>query len=104
MPYVHVNNVCVGIPPCGENNGWRRIAFLNMSDNTQMCPSALGQITSPVRSCGRPRAIGCFGEFWSTGGTEYSQVCGRIIAYASTLTWSTMVLMELISSLSMLLA
>ena len=71
-----------GIPPCGEDNGWRRIAFLNMSDDSQTCPSALGLITSPVRTCGRPsNALGCFGEFWSAADTEYSKVCGRIIAY-----------------------
>ena len=67
--------------PCGSN-GWRRIAFLNTSDDTQVCPAALGEITSPVRSCGRPTInYGCFGELWSTGDAEYSQVCGRIIAY-----------------------
>ena len=54
-----------------------------MSDDTQTCPSALGLITSPVRTCGRPSnaTLGCFGELWSTGDTEYSQVCGQIIAY-----------------------
>ena len=69
------------IPPCGEN-GWRRIAFLNTSDDTQECPPSLGEITSPVRSCGRPsNDVGCYGDLWSTGDSEYSQVCGQIIAF-----------------------
>ena len=73
--------VYADIPPCGEN-GWHRIAFLNMSDDTQMCPSVFSEITSPVRSCGRPsNAVGCYADYWSTGDTEYSQVCGRIVAY-----------------------
>ena len=57
-----------------------------MSDDSQTCPSALNLITSPVRSCGRPGALGCFGEFWSTGDTEYNRVCGRIIAYQDSTT------------------
>ena len=38
---------------CGSI-GWRRVAYLNMSDPTQTCPPAWELITTPRRSCARP--------------------------------------------------
>ena len=38
---------------CG-GPGWRRAAYLNMSDPTQTCPPAWELITTPGRSCARP--------------------------------------------------
>ena len=37
----------------GSNGtGWRRIAFMNMTDSSDICPLNLTMYTSPVRSCG----------------------------------------------------
>lgn len=71
--------------PCGCGApGWRRVAYLNMSDVSQNCPGSWSLITDPKRSCGRPsNASGntCFSAFFSTQGITYSRVCGRIIGY-----------------------
>ena len=37
---------------CG-GSGWRRVAYLNMSDPSQQCPSVWQEITTPHRVCGR---------------------------------------------------
>ena len=68
---------------CG-GPGWRRAAYLNMSDPTQTCPPAWELITIPRRSCSRPSNAGdrsCFSAMFPTQGIQYSQVCGRIIGY-----------------------
>ena len=65
---------------CGGSTGWRRVAYLNMSDPSQQCPSAWQEITTPHRVCGR-RSSGCVGVNYSTGSVQYNQVCGRIIGY-----------------------
>ena len=73
------------IRPCGCGGpGWRRAAYLNMSDPTQTCPPAWELITSPRRSCARPSNAGrrtCYSAMFPTQGIQYSQVCGRIIGY-----------------------
>ena len=48
---------------CGGSTGWRRVAYLNMSDPSHQCPSVWKEIT------------------YSTGSEQYDQVCGRIIGY-----------------------
>ena len=68
---------------CG-GPGWRRAAYLNMSDPTQTCPPAWELITTPRRSCARPSNAGsrtCYSAMFPTQGIQYSQVCGRIIGY-----------------------
>ena len=68
---------------CG-GRGWRRAAYLNMSDPTQTCPPAWELITTPRRSCARPSSAGlrsCYLAMFPTQGIQYSQVCGRIIGY-----------------------
>ena len=75
------------IPCSGE--GWTRIAYLNMTDPAQRCPSSLTQYTQAgKRACfrrgyisrysGRPS---CDSVTYSNPQTEYSKVCGRIIGY-----------------------
>ena len=68
---------------CDGSSTWTRVAFLNMSDLNQVCPSNWITISSPVRTCGRGRTSsrGCNSVFYSTFGLTYSRVCGRIIAY-----------------------
>ena len=53
---------------CGGSTGWRRVAYLNMSDPSQQCPSAWREITSPHRVCGRRSTSGsCDGVNYTTG-------------------------------------
>ena len=67
---------------CGGSTDWRRVAYLNMSDPSQQCPSVWQEITTPHRVCGR-RSTGasCEGLNYTTGSEQYDQVCGRIIGY-----------------------
>ena len=67
---------------CGGSTGWRRVAYLNMSDSSQQCPSAWREYTTPHRVCGRrSTAESCEGLNYTTGSEQYNQVCGRIIGY-----------------------
>ena len=78
-------NIGPGYGACGCGGpGWRRAAYLNMSDPTQTCPPAWELITTPRRSCARPSSAGgltCYSAMFPTQGVQYSQVCGRIIGY-----------------------
>ena len=68
---------------CDGPSGWARVAFLNMSDPNQVCPSNWTTISTPVRTCGKVRKneTSCDSVFYSTFGLTYSRVCGRIMAY-----------------------
>lgn len=69
---------------CGDST-WTRVAFLNRSDPTQVCPGDLTTYTSPVRACGRGplgNSANCVGTTYPAP-RIYSRVCGRIIAYQS---------------------
>ena len=67
---------------CDGSTGWRRVAYLNMSDSSQQCPSVWQEITTPHRVCGRNSTAGsCEGVNYTTGSEQYDQVCGRIIGY-----------------------
>ena len=65
---------------------WSQIAYLNMTDPLQQCPSAAAwreNITQGVRVCRRPSSSHnmCHGTFYSSGGRTYTKVCGRVIGY-----------------------
>ena len=67
---------------CGGSTGWRRVAYLNMSNPSQQCPCVWQEITTPHRVCGRRSTrASCEGLTYSTGSEQYDQVCGRIIGY-----------------------
>ena len=70
------------VPQCG-NGLWYRVAYLNVSDSTQECPSNWNQIDTPIKACGRPTSTGvrCLGEYFPTRGLQYGKVCGRVIGY-----------------------
>ena len=71
--------------PCG-GSGWRRSAYLNMSDSSQQCPSVWQEITTPHRVCGRRSTSATYeGLTYSTGSEQYDQVCGRIIGISITM-------------------
>ena len=69
---------------CGEGQ-WHQVAYLNMSDPSQQCPSAWREYNeSGLRTCIHIRpesSVGsCPGTFYMTG-QQYSKVCGRAIGY-----------------------
>ena len=67
---------------CGSGGGWTRLAYLDMSDATQNCPSGFRLYQSGgVRACGRPATSGgsCVSVQFPSNGISYSQVCGRVL-------------------------
>ena len=69
---------------CGSGGGWTRLAYLDMSDATENCPSGFKLYKSGgVRACGRATSSGgsCTSVKFPSNGISYSQVCGRIVGY-----------------------
>ena len=70
---------------CGTlTGGWMRVAFLDMTNSSHLCPSGLMERNdSPnTRTCVRNKASGgCSSVELSTASIQYSDVCGRITAY-----------------------
>ena len=65
---------------CGPGQ-WYRVAYLNMRDPTQTCPSPWRQYNaSGVRACGRT-GTNCYSVYYPSNGRQYSRVCGRVIGY-----------------------
>ena len=62
---------------------WTRMAYLNMTDSSQTCPSAWATVNTPVRACGRQLSNhgSCNSVFYSSNRLSYTQVCGRINGY-----------------------
>ena len=73
--------VGVGVP-CG-GPGWRRVVFLNMTNSSHVCPAGLNLTTYSRRTCGRAHSgwHSCSSTTFSVGGSQYSRVCGRALAY-----------------------
>uniref|UniRef100_A0A1X7TVY3 Fibrinogen C-terminal domain-containing protein n=1 Tax=Amphimedon queenslandica TaxID=400682 RepID=A0A1X7TVY3_AMPQE len=68
---------------CGSGGGWTRLAYLDMTDATQNCPSGL-RLYQPggVRACGRTNSSGvCASVQFPSNGISYSQICGRVTGY-----------------------
>ena len=70
-------------PGSCNGTGWTRVALLNMTDPNEVCPSSFSMLTSPVRGCRRPSAsAGCDAVLFNIVPVQdYSEVCGRILAY-----------------------
>ena len=72
-------------PPCscGGAGDWTRVAYLNMSDPNQQCPSNWNLIMTPFKGCGRLSANShsCDSVVYPVNGRTYSSVCGRLHAY-----------------------
>ena len=69
---------------CGSGGGWTRLAYLDMSNATQNCPSGFRLYQSGgVRACGRPatNSGSCVSVQFPSNGISYSQVCGRVVGY-----------------------
>ena len=63
---------------CGRSTGWKRVAYLNMSDPSQQCPSVWQEITTPFRVC-RRRSVrcSCEGPTYTTGSILIRMVPSR---------------------------
>ena len=68
---------------CGSGVGWTRLAYLDMTDATQNCPSGFRLYQSGgVRACGRQNSgAGCVSVTFPSNGISYSQICGRVTGY-----------------------
>ena len=75
---------------CGSGGGWTRLAYLDMTDATQNCPSGFRLYQSGgVRACGRNTTFndtgsavaGCVSVQFPSNGISYSQICGRVTGY-----------------------
>ena len=68
---------------CGGTGGWRRVVFLNMTDPSHVCPEGLANTTYSRRTCGQAHSgfYNCSSTTFSVGGSQYSRVCGRALAY-----------------------
>ena len=69
---------------CNGTPGWRRVAFIDMTNASYNCPTGLNLMQScSKRTCGRSHTTprGCSSTTFSVGGLPYSRVCGRIRAY-----------------------
>ena len=68
---------------CGGTGGWRRVVFLNMTDPSHVCPEGLTLTNYSRRTCGGAHSgwRNCSSTTFSVGGSEYSRVCGRALAY-----------------------
>ena len=73
---------------CGKEGGWTRVAYLDMSDETQSCPNELNQYNA-IRACGRQNEEGscrcgdggCDSIKFSTLADSFSEVCGQVRGY-----------------------
>ena len=61
--YCEFNRQC----GCDGPSAWTRVAFLNMSDPNQVCPSKWTTISTPVRTCGKvERQLRLTSSFYSS--------------------------------------
>ena len=82
--YVNSRNIYCNMGElCGQDGGWTRIAYLDMSDSSQNCPSGLQElITGGIRVCRREgNSSGCRSNIFQTNGISYSQICGKVVGY-----------------------
>ena len=72
-----------GTYTCNGTPGWRRVAFINMTNTSYSCPAGLNLTSYSKRTCGRSHtsSVGCSSTTFSVGGLPYSRVCGRIRGY-----------------------
>ena len=79
--YVNSRNIYCNMGElCGQDGGWTRIAYLDMTEN---CPSGLQElITGGIRVCRRQgNSNGCRSNIFQTNGISYSQICGKVVGY-----------------------
>ena len=78
-----ISSVITSINICNGTPGWRRVAFINMTDTSYNCPTGLNLTSYSKRTCGRSHtnSFECSSTTFSVGGLPYSRVCGRIRGY-----------------------
>ena len=78
-----VESVIIGEYTCNGTPGWRRVAFINMTDTSYNCPTGLNLTSYSKRTCGRSHTTkrGYSSTTFSVGGLPYSHVWGRIRGY-----------------------
>ena len=74
----------MNIHVCGGTGGWRRVAYLDMTDPNTNCPS--GWRHNPVyprRTCSKVStgSLTCDSVFFPVSGGAYTAVCGRVKGY-----------------------
>ena len=79
--YCDMTRSCGGI-----TGGWMRVYELDMRDDSSQCPDDLELSTSPRRTCrieseGDDDSYICSSDIFMVNELEYSEVCGKIIAY-----------------------
>ena len=67
---------------CGDH-GWRRVAYLDMTDSHTTCPSGWQLTGYSKRTCGRVSTGSntCDSATFPVSGGQYNKICGRITAY-----------------------
>ena len=72
--YCHMDQLC------GVDESWTRVAFLNMTDPTESCPSGFKLYNhGNIRACGKDNS-GCLSTFFHPN-ISYTKVCGRVRGY-----------------------
>ena len=69
---------------CGSDEGWTRLAHIDMTDQTEDCPGGLRLYdVKGVRACGRRvnKQGSCDSIKYPSNGVQYNQVCGRARGY-----------------------
>ncbi len=76
--YCDMTRTCGGV-----TGGWMKVAELDMTDNSNQCPSTLTQrINSNKRTCViNSNSASCAPVIYSIDAVRYSKVCGKIKAY-----------------------
>ena len=76
--YCHMESLC------GSDEGWTRLAHIDMTATTEGCPGGLRLYeVNGVRACGRPvtGSGSCHSIQYPSHGIRYSEVCGRARGY-----------------------
>ena len=68
---------------CGEDGGWMRIAYMDMTNLDHKCPDGfyISIIPNQPRACQRNTIPGCTPVSYSAMEVEYTKVCGRVRGY-----------------------
>ena len=79
------NSLGISAPNCGPGL-WHHVAYLNMNDPAQQCPSAWREYNSGGhRACGRlQNNVGrgyCSSVNYTSNSRQYRKVCGQVIGY-----------------------
>ena len=73
---------------CGGTGGWKRVAYLDMTDPNNNCPSGWRLTRHSKRTCGKVSTgrLTCDSVFFPVSGGAYTRVCGRIKGYQNSRT------------------